>query len=261
MKKAKKGKDHAEGKPKNGFVILWSVLAVCCFLYGGLVFLTGSGTAFFAVWLILGVLLLALAILAKHSVWKKLPGVLKGVTVALFCLGISVFLVTEGCILSHFFDKGEKDLDYLIVLGAQMNEDGPSPLLERRLRAAARYLSENPDTICIVSGGQGTNEPVSEAEGMAAYLTQKGISPDRILKETESKSTMENLTFSKRLIEDPDASVGIVTNNFHVFRAVLTAKRAGFSHVCGIASEASALFFVNNLLREFFGVIKFVLTQ
>lgn len=71
--------------------------------------------------------------------------------------------------------KGETNLDYVIVLGTQIHESGPSIVLKYRLDAAVLYLNENPGTICIVSGGQGKNEPYSEAEGMAKYLIEKGI--------------------------------------------------------------------------------------
>lgn len=76
----------------------------------------------------------------------------------------------EGCILRRFTQKGPAELDYLIVLGAQMKTGGPSKALQYRLDEACRYLDENPGIKVIVSGGQGTDEPVSEAQGMYDYL-------------------------------------------------------------------------------------------
>lgn len=120
-----------------------------------------------------------------------------------------------------------RGLDYIIVLGAQVRKDGPSPVLKYRLDKAVEYLNENPDTVCIVSGGQGSNEPWTEAEGMAQYLQEKGIDTARILTEDQSQTTEQNITNSKMLMKE-GASVGIVTNNFHVFRALQIAKSTDF---------------------------------
>ena len=96
-------------------------------------------------------------------------------------MGILLFVVVEGLIVSHYNEKGEENLDYIIVLGAQIKEKGPSAALKFRLDEAYDYLIENEATVCIVSGGQGSNEPCSEAQGMYEYLVEKGIEPERIL--------------------------------------------------------------------------------
>lgn len=137
-----------------------------------------------------------------------------------------------------------------------MKPAGPSAVLKFRLDAAYEYLTANEETICVVSGGQGSNEPCTEAEGMYQYLVEKGISPDRILLEKESTDTSENIAYSARLMGGTDVSVGIVTNNFHVFRGVMLARHAGFEDACGIAARSNIYFQPNNLVREFFGVMK-----
>jgi uncharacterized SAM-binding protein YcdF (DUF218 family) len=124
------------------------------------------------------------------------------------------------------------------------------------LDRAIQYLENNPETICIVSGGKGYNEPFAEAVVMADYLKEKGISEDRILLEAESTNTEENIINSMALMEK-GTSVGIVTNNFHVFRAVHIAKREGLERVCGIAADTTALYLPNNMLREFFAVVRY----
>ena len=132
------------------------------------------------------------------------------------------------------------------------------PVLKYRLDKAVEYLNENPDTVCIVSGGQGSNEPWSEAEGMARYLQEKGIDTARILPEDKSQTTEQNITNSKMLMKE-GASVGIVTNNFHVFRALQIAKKYGLSDVCGIAADSTPKYLPNNMLREFFAEMKWLL--
>ncbi|MBO5055851.1 MAG: YdcF family protein [Lachnospiraceae bacterium] len=152
--------------------------------------------------------------------------------------------------------EGRSGLDYIVVLGAQMKASGPSKALQYRLDEAVRYLEENPDTLVIVSGGQGLDEHISEAQGMYDYLAQKGIASGRIIKEDKSRNTFQNLTFSAEFLDKEKNSVGIVTNNFHVFRAVGIAKKAGYKAVCGIAARGEPFLQYNNMMREFFGVVK-----
>jgi uncharacterized SAM-binding protein YcdF (DUF218 family) len=239
---------------------VWGALAVLCLLYGMLIFVAASGTGFFAVWIGIAFIFGIFAWVVKRGVWCEIPGCLRGTFIVLVCIGLAVFLVVEGCILSGFREKGEAKLDYIVVLGAQVYENGPSVVLKFRLDKAVEYLEDNPETICIVSGGQGYNEPFAEAVGMAAYLKKNGIAEERIILEAESTTTAENIANSLKFISE-GASVGVVTNNFHVFRAVQTAKRAGLTNVCGIAAGAKLLYLPNNMLREFFGEVKFLLTN
>lgn len=237
---------------------LWVFLSIVCFVYGIIVRAAGSGTSFFIVWLGLAVMFGFFALAVKKNLWSKLPKAIRKIFVVLVCAGLAFFVVIEGCVISGFGAKGQANLDYIIVLGAQVYERGPSVVLQYRLDEAIKYLEENPDTICIVSGGQGYNEPFAEAVGMADYLEQQGISPDRIILEAESKTTSENMANSKVYLPE-GASVGIVTNNFHMFRALQTAKKQGIENVCGIAADSNPVYLPNNMFREFFGEIKFLI--
>lgn len=174
----------------------------------------------------------------------------------LVCVGGIVFIVVESCIISGFSQKGPDGLDYLVVLGAQMKTSGPSKALQYRLDEAIRYLEENPDTQVIVSGGQGPDEHISEAQGMYDYLVEKGISSERILMEDQSKNTFQNLTFSEKYLNKEKDAVGVVSNNFHVFRATKIARKAGYQKVYGIAAKGEPFLQYNNMMREFFGVTK-----
>ena len=110
--------------------------------------------------------------------------------------------------------------------------------------------------MCIVSGGKGANEPFSEAESMAEYLLKNGIEKSRIILEDKSTNTVENIRNSKALMDMSYRNVGIVTNNFHMFRAVQIAKAQGLKGVCGIAANSSVLYLPNNVLRECGGILK-----
>lgn len=219
-------------------------------------FLFGHGTNFYFIWLLLGMFSILSGIFLKGGFWEQLPGILKVGIRVLLVVGCFIFLIAELCICSSFFAKGDKGLDYLVVLGAQMKRNGPSKALQYRLEEAYEYLQENPETILIVSGGQGANEHISEAQGMYDYLVGLGVSGEQILKEDQSVNTVQNLTFSAAYFDERQASVGIVTNNFHVFRSVRIAKKAGYQNVCGIAARSEPLLQCNNMLRECFGVVK-----
>lgn len=183
--------------------------------------------SFFLIWIGIGIVVFLFGISVYMEVWKKVPNPVKIFAGMVVCIGLLVFCIVEGCVISQMHADGRGGLDYIIVLGAQVRKDGPSPVLKYRLDKAVEYLNENPDTVCIVSGGQGSNEPWSEAEGMARYLQEKGIDTARILPEDKSQTTEQNITNSKKLMKE-GASVGIVTNNFHVFRALQIAKSTDF---------------------------------
>ena len=241
---------------KKMISIVCVLAALFCFAYCAVVFMVKSGGKFYLVWAVGGVCLLVLAFLLHFGMWDRIPLVLRRIFGVVVLIGIVLFVIVEGLILSRFHDKGKENLDYIIVLGAQMKPAGPSAVLKFRLDAAYDYLMENENTICIVSGGQGSNEPCSEAEGMYQYLIDRGISSERLIMEDQSTDTSENIAYSTALIGKNDTSVGIVTNNFHVFRGVRLAKAAGVQEVYGIAARSNIYFQLNNMVREFFGIMK-----
>lgn len=207
------------------------------------------------VWGLIGVLLILWV--KYHTLFLKyLPKWIKRAFLSLAVIAALAFIVVEGMIIGGFFQKGQDNLDYIIVLGAQLKENGPSYTLQMRLDAAYEYLIKNAETKVIVSGGQGSNEPDTEAQGMYDYLVGRGISPNRILMEDNSTNTNENIKYSRELMDVERDSIGIVTSDFHVFRSLKLAKAAGYQNVCGIAAESHLFFLPNNMLREFLGIVK-----
>lgn len=242
---------------KKAMGLFCYALAVVCVVYAAGVIATGAaGTRFYLVWFLLAAGLAGLGYAVQRNAFAAWPLPVRAVCLTVSGAGLALFCLVEGLVLSHFSDKGEANLGYLIVLGAQMKENGPSVALARRLDLAAAYLMENPDTVCVVSGGRGSNEPISEAEGMSAYLVKKGIDPARIVLEEQSHNTLQNLVNSRRLIPEGETKVGVVTNRFHVYRSVQLAKKQGFPQAVGMGAAVSAYFIPNNMLREFFGVMK-----
>lgn len=117
----------------------------------------------------------------------------------------------------------------VVVLGCQVRGETMSLMLKRRTDAALEVLKENPDCVCIVSGGQGKGENITEAEAMRRYLVANGISEERIFKEDKSVSTYENINFSSEILSELGITDGIVivTSEFHQYRAYNFAKRLG----------------------------------
>ncbi|NJP41581.1 YdcF family protein [Oscillospiraceae bacterium HV4-5-C5C] len=150
----------------------------------------------------------------------------------------------------------------VIVLGAQVMPDGqPSLLLRQRLETAADYLETHPRAVAVLSGGQGPDEPESEAACMARVLsTELGIAPERLIQESASTSTAENCRFSQRLLSQRGLGpeVVVLTNRFHLFRSSLIARAQGLTPL-GLAAPtdwrlAFALYF-----REMLALPKSVL--
>lgn len=232
-------------------------LGLLCLLYCLFIFLFVSfGSWFFLTWGAGGLVLSGWGLLLLRQRTEKIPGWIKICWGILVGVGLAAFVVVESLIFTKFGAKAQPGADYCIILGAQMKANGPSNTLQRRLDRALVYLRENPETLAIVSGCQGSNEPVSEARGMYDYLVGAGIAPERILLEEASRNTCENLEFSGKLINRKESSVVLVTNNFHMFRALHLAEGAGYGHVQGLAASAYPWTLPNNLLREFMGVVK-----
>lgn len=236
---------------------IFAVLGIACILYCGGIALAGFGTWFFLIWGGIGIFFLLLsAIFRSEKLMTAIPGWLKGICAGVFFAAILLFCSVEGLILSRYHAQAAPGADYVVVLGAQWKSTGPSEVLRRRLARAADYLDDNPDAKVIVSGGQGENEIMSEAAGMRDYLVKMGIEESRILVEDRSSNTCENLVFSGQLLDRQQDSVVIVTNNFHMFRALSIAKKQGYAHVEGLAAGSLPGMAPNNLLREFLGVLK-----
>lgn len=232
------------------------LLAVPAFVYGLMIYSVHSGSRFFLIWFALAAVFLCSGICSATGLRKRLRGTVKLIFRLAAILAALLVAVTWAMILPHFRDQGEPHADAVIVPGAQVHESGPSTILQYRLDAAVSYLQQNPDTICIVSGGQGPNEPFTEAAGMKEYLLKRGISENRILTEERARTTFENLAFSMQMLPSHDSSVVIITNNFHVFRTLRIADHLGYTHVTGKAAGSSKLFLPNNMLYESAAIVK-----
>ena len=223
-----------------------TVLGVALAVYGVAMALLYPAGGFFLVWLVLGAALLVAARVERARI--------------LVCAVMLAVLLAAGAlcglIASTAAATPPAGLDALVVLGAGLQPDGsPSETLRYRLDAALAYLGENPGTACVVSGGQGLGESRTEADAMAEYLVARGLDEGRITKEERSSTTAENLRNSAGLLA-PGARVAVVTNDFHLYRALRIAEKSGLPGAYGLAASTNPLYLPNATLRECCAIVK-----
>lgn len=281
-------------RSKGMQVFLWITLAVLAsyavfaFLYSTVViYASGTATSFLWFWPVT----CAIALVSVGLLLFVLTGKLPRLKTAAMCLSILFWLCLAvfGTMESVIYSAGRKtpaaNAEYVVVLGAQVRGEVPTLVLNARIQSAAEYLTENPNAVAVASGGKGTGENISEAEAIRRGLIKLGISEDRILMEDRSTSTAENLRYSAEVIQRYEAGLGengqtllqeqdaaaegtgtakvrfvprnvvIVTNDFHVFRAVNLAKNLGYKNASGLGATDFFAVTVQYYVREFFAVL------
>ena len=184
-----------------------------------------------------------------------------------FLAGLGLGIVCLAGIEAAVVFRGEADnsaipVDAVIVLGAGVNGETPSAALWSRIRAAEDYLEIHPDVPVVLSGGQGAGEAISEAEAMRRALWKEDRAENaRLLLEERSTNTAENFRFSKALLEEwgldtGTATIAVVTNDFHCFRAHMIAQKQGLRTIDVPAELPWWWLTANYYLREAFAVVK-----
>lgn len=196
---------------------------------------------------------------------KLFKGMYRIVSVGIITWIVSFVLIMGIVLTTVTYDVGEKEYDYAVVLGAGLWGDRISLVLRKRLEKTVELADTIPDMQIIVSGGQGEDELISEAEAMKRYLVEHGIEESRVILEDKSRNTSENFDFSKAVLDEANAlelsihdeepSVLVVTSDFHLFRALRLAEKKGMT-VDGVASETPMSVYLNYLAREYLAVIK-----
>lgn len=159
---------------KKVFFIINIILCVISFLYGISILNVNSGSLFYLIWFLISAFFIIIDLLIYFKVFERYR-VFKKNFIWVCSIGICIFLVILSLIISKMNVKPVKNLDYIIVLGAQVKESGPSVILRYRLDRALSYLKENDNTLVIVSGGQGANEKATEASVMKEYLVNNAM--------------------------------------------------------------------------------------
>ncbi len=155
--------------------------------------------------------------------------------------------------------------DYIIILGCAIRNDGSlTPLLKGRVDSALRFENQQYEktgkhAVFVPSGGQGSDEVISEGEAMKRYLISQGVPEERILPECKSVNTFENFKLSYEVIKKNDdkpmeKGIGFATTNYHIFRGYILSAKNGF-RAEGISARTKWYFFPNAFLREFVGML------
>ncbi len=185
----------------------------------------------------------------------KTSDIVDYIVIGLCTIVTIVFVLVEILILCAMVAIPKGKLDYVIVLGAQIRGRTICGSLKRRLDKGIHYLKRNPNTLCVVTGGKGKDEEISEAEAMAEYLKENGIDPERIIMEDKSTTTWENFKFSAPFIFDIEKDkIGIISNNFHIYRAMKMARLQGYKKVYALPATTDMIMFPNYMVREFFAL-------
>ncbi len=144
-----------------------------------------------------------------------------------------------------------------IILGAQVKGTQPTLSLYDRIEAGRGYLEENPEAICVATGGLGDTAQITEAQCIYNVLTNEGISGNRIYLDNEAKNTKENISNSYEIIRKngDKSSIAIVSDSFHQARACLIARKLGISGKIGAVNADTNLIYLPTFwVREWFGI-------
>jgi len=236
-------------------------LKIVIAVIGGIIFVNGLAL-FFVSNINLGnflTVLLGMVIVFFVLKFEKIARWLKIVLV--MCILLSIIFPSFLIIYGESDSTAYKE-DAVIVLGAAVHGKTPSLTLKKRLDKTVEYHKQNPDAIIIVSGGQGPQEDLTEAEAMRDYLVGQGVNPDKIIEEGKATSTYENFKFSKEFLDEyfsGEYNVCFITNEYHIMRAGFCAKEAGISEISHLHSNTNLSFLIPGSLRECLAVIKYAI--
>lgn len=246
--------------------ILLFVIAAGCFIYFFTILSYAGPTASLVfMWLILGIAFTGLGLFLeldkRYKLLQHVPGFVLVIIAIVLCVGIILFFVLFGCVISGMNKKPLKKVDYVVVLGAQIKGTNVSRSLGFRLDGAIEYYKENNDTTIVVSGGRGPDEIATEASVMRQYLLERGVPDEKIIVEDNSTTTKENLEFSKEIILNHCKSeklpgVAVCSNNFHIFRALSLAKALDYESPEGLATGSDEILLFNYMIRDSLAIFK-----
>ena len=240
-------------------VFCWIGIVICLILaFFFKFFLLGYSFTVMVLLGIAGILLFYALIPQLAKTYPLSARRLKRVVTTLLCIGLIVVGITEFFIIRASLGEPKESCNYVVVLGAKIRETGPSASLWDRIYGAQDYLEDHPDVIAVLSGGQGQDEPMTEAQAMYDELIKLGIDEDRLWIEDRATSTWENLNFSLDLIEEKTGTrpekIGIISSEYHLFRASLFADACKVESVLIPAQTSVFTQRINHFMREVAGV-------
>lgn len=244
-------------KMLNIVTIISGIFVIFCY---GIFFFTSFTQGSDLSTLILGIvpiLAALITIIFRKKIWTWLRWIL--------CIGMCFYMISFAFFCVYLFgnvnsgDMPVSDSDIVVMVYGCRTYNTPSKALRERLDAALTVLNDYPDSVCVVTGGQGSNEPITEAESMRTYLIQKGIDESRIYIEDKASSTVENIEFTKKLIDENGLSQRIVigvSSDYHLRRIRILCDTAGFNTVLIPAKSKDFIMLMSNLTREYMSFVK-----
>lgn len=192
------------------------------------------------------------------GLWKTPAGKSAIAAAGVILLAALVYIIIVNVMMFRAIANKPDKPNVVVVLGCQVRNGSPSRMLRRRLDAAKELLDKFPDVKCVVSGGQGSDEIITEAECMKRYLIDSGISADRIIMEDKSKTTFENLKFTLEKLDEMGLGrdITIVTDGYHQYRASLIAKMNGAGKVTSYSASTELRYILSYWVREWLGLTK-----
>lgn len=237
-----------------GGILLFIITMTIMFIYDGIKILRKEGTRLtnflslgMGIAIILFIFGFPLVEKITSLVWLNFLYIFIILTV-LYLIGMMLVYTLTSWINLLNWNMKEK-LDYIVVLGAGLRGKEVTPLLASRINRGIEIYHKNPGAKIIMSGGQGPGEDIPEGEAMAKYALNEGIPKEDIIIENKSRTTNENISFSHKLMKE-NSNFCLVTNSYHVYRALVLAKRQGLK--CnGYGAKTKWYFTLNAFIREY----------
>lgn len=238
---------------------------------------SGIGTSYWGIWLFFALLFIVMGVFTRQGNRERdgMPRALPTFIFTSFGFGAAVFALILGLVVGETYKTPDTIPDYCIVMGARVYSDGISKTLMYRLDKAVELFKEDKDTIFVVAGGQEKGDAVPEALAMYNYLVMKGVPGSDMIIQAGSTSTADIISTALRQIvadsdrrkipkgpgdkvwaEDYVPSIGIITSDYHLLRAVRVAEKQGVEKPVPIGAESDDILFVHQCVRESLAFVK-----
>lgn len=267
-----------ETKKRSGYDRFLNILYIVCgafaftayFVYFVKLLIWTEGTLSYVA-AILAMLVSGIPLFFKRFWERILPQKVFFVLKNIFAWGMCFYMVTFLILCTYIFTTNSmqthpEDLDsetVFVVYGAGLRGERPGSVLRKRLDKTAEYMEAVPGSVCIVTGGQGPDEVMPEADAMKNYLVEDmGIDPARIYTDPDSSNTIENIKNALAIMEKEgisDYTMVSVSNAFHIPRIKLICSRLDCRGEFVLAKDPNPYALFATLVREYMSYAKLFL--
>ena len=161
----------------------------------------------------------------------------------------AVILFFGGKVIAGSLINTAAPADYAIVLGMALENGKPTKDLLYRVETARQYLDQHPEATLILTGGNPDESGKTEAAVMRDLLAELGVPQEKMILEDKAGTTKENFRNTAQMV-DPGRPIVLISSNYHMDRAVLTAKSAGFTDILRLPAPSQFLYYGANVMWE-----------